>query len=1399
MLNRLRKCNPLRRHISFSVSTLNVIIATVSIIVAAGATLGITLYFSIDSAHKLAQSSVRIMADKTRDQMISFVTQPVSAAVSTQYGALFGDRGTFSILPSEAGGWTDPYWFFPWERLQAQQMSEVDFKYQYVTIGWEDGYYVGCKLIPEEPHLFQCRSYSRANRTSTISRLVERNFSRATGALLGESRSLSTYDHRRREWYYQTSHEPGVRKWSDVYLTAMPTLPIVDLFVSVTNASGHFLAIAGWSYELNELDTELKHVAPAMGSSVVVVLLDNRRRILGSSLATDTYSKVSVERGYNLTEAEVNMGCVVSDEAAATLSIRICQHDIEGFGYAPLAALNRRHPSLLAPEKDLDPYAPPPANPQTNVVLDKLAGTSYYAAIIDLSTPRATNMNWLVIAFLPEESVTASIIKGRDVAIGVAVGLVVAITIIVGIVVKVLLSPLSLIAARMETAAYLRVRGGGAHRTNKGGGLSSSGDEHSKEGSNDNDDPNGNSPHNSSDDADAHERMRARAQAAEDALVKERKVSYLSDVAAIQNAYWDMADELWAVKGYIPEHVTRGVVAKMAARRAEQHNNNGSSGMGGGGSMSNHNNGGDRSDGVSIDGGRSNGGGGGGGSSGRRSLAKRIRSRSAQNSSAASISSREMTPAMNAKGNTNKNITVGAAGKGFGGSGGANGISGRSGSSKKSKNSGDNDNNNNNFNNGGVNPNLLSANFMRSGGPGGEKSGGISQADLEAIQQLSPAAVIAEHVGVPSARRRSAAAAADVALALHSNPNGPPIGTALPFFSPFEGSGAVDVAAGGGGGNGNGLPAVEAGPLSKGPLGATAAYPAASAGADCAFGANAEAAADSAGNVLAGAGGESGGAKGTAAATAAAGSNKPAAAAGGGVGLPPPAPSSAYMGGHHHYGHGHGSSLRTYSTLLTEHSDDHYGGGGGGGEGAGSPLGGLGGTRMHATMGSAENVSVAANRLAGLGRVEEDVPIFFGDNVLVDRDITIVHINIVNFHKYCRVTHGKDLKHEHETLVTLIYNVARRCGGVLDTFSGDKFFISFNAASKCLDHPVAALCFAHEVSSIVTKDAIWGARRRRIEQQCRVNNIPIPPDSKAFPQHVYKAAPFGLTCGVATGRAFVGPLGSERVLRHSVLSNAMTESVALERLCLKYPACRILIAGDLITMVDAFFSYQLLDAAVLPGTQGKRRRLASVKGPLRRADLTVFKGGCRQMAARARVRNIYTPMNDCFLAFLEGRAENCRQSLEAIDVVIDTESKRLQDIADAEREAAAAAAANGGGATTPANSTGPGVVLSSAGTSTPIAPTPNSSAPSDSDNGPDAPITDEECADMVIMSQFIWSLLQCEPSLDGRLYRSPLGETYQPIQHALYLVAPRSTHGPNGLPVPNVLKGAAANSSGDER
>eukprot|EP00744_Colponema_vietnamica_P003075 GILI01004757.1.p1 GENE.GILI01004757.1~~GILI01004757.1.p1 ORF type:complete len:1051 (+),score=208.51 GILI01004757.1:100-3252(+) len=348
------------------------------------------------------------------------------------------------------------------------------------------------------------------------------------------------------------------------------------------------------------------------------------------------------------------------------------------------------------------------------------------------------------------------------------------------------------------------------------------------------------------------------------------------------------------------------------------------------------------------------------------------------------------------------------------------------------------------------------------------------------------------------------------------------------------------------------------------------------------------------------------------------------------------------------------------------------------------------------THDSFEDASVAAAK-AAIPANNYEQPIFFADNVLVDRDITVVHINIVHFHYYARCHPGVTVSRDYQDYISFIHKEARRHGGILESFSGDKVWVSFNASSKCVNGPIAAAYFAHFVTSTVNNGVIHKAR-----VAAQISTMNERCDEGIY----FQIAPNGVTCGVATGRAFVGPLGNPAIKRHTIISNAMAEAAALERQALRYPGCNLFVGGDMIPAIEGYCQYLLMDTTLLPGSEGKRRRIACLKGPMidPKCDIEVVK---RWLPLDASPVNQYKTINEAMNAFLEGQYEVCRK-------LIMSATSELRDV-------------------------------------------PN-----------DAPVSLRERKTAIdIMADLLTSFL--DSGVDGRVYRSPMGDCHGPFVHALTL------------------------------
>eukprot|EP00742_Colponemidia_sp_Colp-10_P013973 GILJ01015819.1.p1 GENE.GILJ01015819.1~~GILJ01015819.1.p1 ORF type:complete len:900 (-),score=103.78 GILJ01015819.1:412-3111(-) len=219
-------------------------------------------------------------------------------------------------------------------------------------------------------------------------------------------------------------------------------------------------------------------------------------------------------------------------------------------------------------------------------------------------------------------------------------------------------------------------------------------------------------------------------------------------------------------------------------------------------------------------------------------------------------------------------------------------------------------------------------------------------------------------------------------------------------------------------------------------------------------------------------------------------------------------------------------------------------------------------------------------------------PVFFADSCLIDRFITVVHLNIISFHTYARRRHPTTISTDYAEFITYLNAEAKRFGGVLEHFSGDKFWVSFNATSKCVKHQVAACYFAYHLSTIVNEASI---RYRRAYPTAEPvdGSVPVVPtiDSRLA------LCVGGMNCGISTGHAYVGPVGNSAIKRHTIISNAMSEAAALERVSLHFMGnSNMFVSRDILPHIEGYIQYMLLDVITLPGPNGRRSPMACLMG-----------------------------------------------------------------------------------------------------------------------------------------------------------------------------------------------------------
>lgn len=161
-----------------------------------------------------------------------------------------------------------------------------------------------------------------------------------------------------------------------------------------------------------------------------------------------------------------------------------------------------------------------------------------------------------------------------------------------------------------------------------------------------------------------------------------------------------------------------------------------------------------------------------------------------------------------------------------------------------------------------------------------------------------------------------------------------------------------------------------------------------------------------------------------------------------------------------------------------------------------------------------------------------------------------------------RCQHGPRTRGERSaTIVEVVSGAAAAHRGIVDTFHGDHFVVTFNAASHTGTHVVKAAAAAMKM--IATTE--------------------------------------GLTVGIASGVAIVGNFGTSSLRKFCTIGSVYHHATVLQRLTKMLPGSKCLIPETSFPDVENAFYYKVLCAVLLP--HGKRRvAVANVESTITQPD-----------------------------------------------------------------------------------------------------------------------------------------------------------------------------------------------------
>lgn len=419
---------------TFTFRTVLTAVCLCLIAITAITTLSVTYIFSYEAAEKIASAQALALARKATGDVENFLNQPVGTIIGLQY--MFG-RGSFpfpSAIEETSALWYEQTW-----QYYVSAMAATNFAYQFAVAGFDDGYYTGCKLLLT-PGQFQCRAFSYKDRATTgVSTAYTVDFNISNYGLLQEVHSTTKYDPRTRGWYSAVNRTRNQIAWTGAYLSAMPTLPIIDICASLVNATGTFLGTVSLTYDLSSISSFLTRLQTTPNTKAIII--DNDKFLIGSTYSVPYMQSLPLPPNYT-SATRLAVGCIPSDVASGAQPLQLCRYSAATYPYRPLL-------DLVAKRSDLVEQG---TKQSEKVWLD---GEAYYVAVERIQTPNAANMRWRCLLLMPESDVIGGIIQGRNFAIIITAVILVASAVVSFLLVRFILKPLDVLAERMYATATL--------------------------------------------------------------------------------------------------------------------------------------------------------------------------------------------------------------------------------------------------------------------------------------------------------------------------------------------------------------------------------------------------------------------------------------------------------------------------------------------------------------------------------------------------------------------------------------------------------------------------------------------------------------------------------------------------------------------------------------------------------------------------------------------------------------------------------------------------------------------------------------------------------------------------------------------------------------------------------
>ena len=421
-----------------SIRTVASVLSALLLIASAAIVIVVMSHYAMSAAEDVAKQHADVIASSAKGQIENQLRQPVQYGETWQYLTAAGQR---SLPIDDPAAQFDERWRNDWYSMLISPMRATNFRFRYSVIGFDDGSYIGCNT--DDNATFETTYYfwgkRNASNASDVSSASKHQYFQANYSLIKTyGDTTTTYDPRTRPWYSQVNHTKGSIRWSNVYLSAVPTLPIVDANIAIFNATGAFLGVASLTYDLDTVSHFLSAAATVKG--VTLIALDNNDLVVGTSASAPFLNTTSVAASFN---GSIPENCLLSDSAQASKSVLVCRASARTYDFPPLKELANKLPDTLA------------AGTVSSMSV-ALEGTTFYVSVLLVETPGASNMRWRVLLFLPVSEITNGIVTGRNLSIYISVSVVVVALLISLLFFTLLLRPLHIIAERMYRAATMQ-------------------------------------------------------------------------------------------------------------------------------------------------------------------------------------------------------------------------------------------------------------------------------------------------------------------------------------------------------------------------------------------------------------------------------------------------------------------------------------------------------------------------------------------------------------------------------------------------------------------------------------------------------------------------------------------------------------------------------------------------------------------------------------------------------------------------------------------------------------------------------------------------------------------------------------------------------------------------------